>query len=192
MPGQILILILGFFFHAITFLLLARFFMQWQRVPFHNQIGGFVVAATDWLVRPLRRIIPGLLGLDLASLLPAWILQTVYVFIELGLGGMLHGEPVSMVLGLWGLGLIGLLRIAMYLIGAVVLLSALLSWINPYAPAAPFFHRLAEPFLRPLRRIVPTIGNVDISPLLLLLGLQIVLLVLNGLNRDLVLQLFAA
>ncbi len=192
MLWEILLLVLGFVFHSLTFLLLARFFMQWQRVSFHNQIGRFIVATTDWMVRPLRRIIPGLLGLDLASLLPAWLLQTVFVVIDLGLRGLLRGEPLGMIAGLCCLGLVGLLNIAIYLIFAVVLMSALLSWVNPYAPAAPFFHAMAAPFLRPFRRIIPMIANVDISPMLLILVLYIALQVLGRLPVIIVSRLFMA
>lgn len=192
MLGSILLLLLNFVFGFITMLLLARFFMQWQRVSFRNQIGQFVVTTTDWIVRPLRRAVPGLFGLDLASLLPAWAFQTAYVFIELSLrGAALDGGPVGVLLGLWGLGLVGLARMAIYLIFAVVLVSAVLSWVSPHAPAAPLFRGLAEPFLRPFRRIVPMIANIDLSPLVLLLLLQILLIVLGGFRANFMLLLFA-
>jgi len=128
----------------------------------------------------LRRAIPGLFGLDLASLVPAWAFQTVLAFIDLSLrGASLDGGVFGVLLGLAGLGLVELLRMAAYLVMAVVLVSAVLSWVSPHAPAAPVFHGLAEPFLRPFRRLLPTIANVDLSPLLFLLLLQIVLMVLG-------------
>ncbi|MBS0554023.1 MAG: YggT family protein, partial [Proteobacteria bacterium] len=68
MLSNILLLVLDTAGGFLTLMLLARFFMQWQRVSFRNQIGQFVVSATDWVVRPLRRFVPGLFGLDLASL----------------------------------------------------------------------------------------------------------------------------
>ncbi|BAL26130.1 YggT family protein [Azoarcus sp. KH32C] len=186
MLGNILLVVLDAVFGFITMMLLARFFMQWLRVSFRNQIGQFVVATTDWVVRPLRRVIPGLMGLDMASLLPAWLFQTLFVFIEL----VLRGVPLSsagiggLIVGLWGLGLLELLRMALYLIFGVVMMSAILSWVNPHAPAASVFHNLAAPFLRPFRRILPPIANVDLSPLVLLLILQIVLMVLGGLRAN--------
>ncbi|HRD32863.1 MAG TPA: YggT family protein [Rhodocyclaceae bacterium] len=180
MFSGILLLIVNFAFSFITMLLLARFFMQWQRVSFRNQLGQFVVTTTDWVVKPLRRAIPGLFGLDLASLVPAWAFQTVLAFIDLSLrGASLDGGVFGVLLGLAGLGLVELLRMAAYLVMAVVLVSAVLSWVSPHAPAAPVFHGLAEPFLRPFRRLLPTIANVDLSPLLFLLLLQIVLMVLG-------------
>ncbi len=183
MLGNILLLVLNVAFGLFTLMLLARFFLQCLRVSFHNQVGQFVLATTDWLVRPLRRFIPGLFGLDLASLLPAWLLQTLLVFIEFSLRGVpLGGNAAAVLLGFWGLGLVELVRLAIYLVFAVVLISAILSWVSPHAPAAPLFHRLAEPFLRPFRRLIPLVANVDLSPLVLLLALQILLMVVSGLR----------
>ncbi len=184
MLSTIVFLLLNFVFGAFTLLLLVRFFMQWQRVPFHNQMGHFVLATTDWLVRPLRRVVPGLWGLDMASLLPAWLAQVAFVAIELVLRGVPFGGAGGVALGLAGMGLVELVRMMVYLIFALVLVSAVLSWVSPHAPAAPMIRRLADPFLRPFRRIVPTIANVDLSPLVLLLLLQIVLVVLAGLRGN--------
>lgn len=183
MLTNILLLILDTAVGFITLMLLARFFMQWQRVSFRNQIGQFVVTTTDWIVRPLRRVIPGLFGLDMASLLPAWAFQTLFVFVEMTIRGVpFTGNPAGVLLGLWGLGLVELLRMIVYLIFAVVLVSAVLSWVAPHSPAGPVFNSLSAPFLRPFRRIVPTVANIDLSPLVLLLVLQILLMLLAGLR----------
>jgi YggT family protein len=185
MLGNVLLLIVDAAFGFVTLMLLARFFMQWQRVSFRNQIGQFVVATTDWIVRPLRRVIPGMFGFDMASLLPAWVLQTLFVVIDLTLRGVpLGGGPGGVLLGLWGLGLLELARLAIYLVFAVVLVSAVMSWVSPHAPAAALFHGLAAPFLRPFRRLIPLVANVDLSPLVLLLVLQIVLVILGGLRGN--------
>ncbi|MBL8444022.1 MAG: YggT family protein [Zoogloeaceae bacterium] len=193
MISGILLLIVNFAFSFITMLLLARFFMQWQRVSFRNQLGQFVLTTTDWAVKPMRRVIPGLFGLDLASLVPAWAFQMVLAFVELSLrGASLDGGVFGVLLGLAGLGLIELLRMALYLVMAVVLISAVLSWVSPHAPAAPVFHGLAAPFLRPFRRLLPTIANVDLSPLLLLLVLQVLLIVLGEMRGAFAPLLFGA
>ena len=185
MLANILLLVLDAAGGFLTLMLLARFYMQWQRISFRNQIGQFVVSTTDWLVRPLRRFVPGLFGLDMASLLPAWVVQVLLVAIELSLrGAVFSGNVGSVLVGLWGVGLIELVRMMVYLLFAVVLGSAVLSWVSPHAPLAPLLHALAEPFLRPFRRIVPTIANVDLSPLLLLLVLQIVLMLLGGMRGN--------
>lgn len=184
MLGSIFFLLLNFVFGAFTLLLLVRFFMQRQRVPFHTQLGHFVLATTDWIVRPLRRVIPGLWGLDMASLVPAWLAQVIFAAIELSMRGVPFGEAGGVALGLAGMGLVGVARLAVYLVFALVLLSAVLSWIAPHAPAAPMVRYLADPLLRPFRRIIPPIANVDLSPLVLLLLLQVILVVLAGLKGN--------
>lgn len=182
MLGQIVFLLINFVFGAFTLLLLARFFMQWQRVPFRNQLGQFVLKTTDWIVLPLRRVVPGLWGLDMASLLPAWLAQVAFVAIELALRGVPFGGAGGVALGLAGMGLIELARMAVYLVFALIMVSAVLSWVAPHAPAAPVVRHLADPFLRPFRRVIPPIAGVDLSPLVLLLLLQILLVVLAGLR----------
>lgn len=175
----ILLLVLDTAIGFVTLMLLARFLMQWARVSFRNQLGQFVVATTDWAVRPLRRILPGLFGLDIASLLPAWLLQAILAPIELGLRGLpVADNPLGVALGALGLGLLAVLKFGVYLVMGVVLVAAVLSWVNPHAPAASVFFGLADPFLRPIRRVLPNIANVDLSPLVLLLILQVLLLVL--------------
>jgi YggT family protein len=129
----------------------------------------------------------------MASLLPAWVVQVLLVAIELSLrGAVFSGNAGAVLLGLWGVGLIELIRMMVYLVFAVVLGSAVLSWVSPHAPLAPLLHSLAAPFLRPFRRIVPTIANVDLSPLVLLLVLQIVLMVLGGMRGNFAPLLFGA
>ena len=193
MLTNILLLLVNAAGSFLTLMLLARFYMQWQRISFRNQIGQFVVTTTDWLVRPLRRFVPGVFGLDMASLLPAWVVQVLMVAIELSLhGAVFSGNVGAVLVGLWGVGLIELMRMIVYLVIAVVLGSAVLSWFGPQAPLAPLLHALAAPFLRPFRRIVPSIANVDLSPLVLLLVLQIVLMVLGGVRNNFAPLLFGA
>ena len=193
MMANILLLVFDTAGGFLTLMLLARFYMQWQRVSFRNQIGQFVVTTTDWIVRPLRRFVPGLFGLDMASLLPAWVVQVLLVAIELSLrGAVFSGNVGSVLLGLWGVGLIELIRMMVYLVIAVVLGSAVLSWVSPHSPLAPLLNAIAAPFLRPFRRVIPTIANVDLSPLVLLLILQIVLMVLAGARNGFAPLLFGA
>ncbi len=177
MLANLLMLILNFAGGFLSLMLLARFFMQWQRVSFRNQLGQFVIATTDWCVKPLRRVLPGMFGLDIASLLPAWVVQTALVFASLVMRGMPFSENVAgVLLGVWGVGLVELMQLMVYMVIGIVLISAVFSWINPHAPLAPLFYSLSAPFLRPFRKIIPPIANVDLSPLVLLLVLQILLM----------------
>ena len=176
MLTNILLLVVNAAGGFLTLMLLARFYMQWQRISFRNPIGQFVVATTDWLVLPLRRFVPGLGGLDLASLLPAWVVQVLVVFVALGVRGILGvADPLSLLVVMWGVGLLETVKVALYLLMGVVLMSAVLSWVNPHAPMAGLINALAEPFLRPFRRVIPLIGGVDLTPIALLLVLQVLL-----------------
>jgi YggT family protein len=182
--AQIVFLIASAVLGFITVVLLGRFVMQWGRVSFRNPVGHFVIATTDWVVLPLRRFIPGLFGLDMASLFPAWVAQMLLAALELAL----RGYPASVVLyGIPLFGLIDLARMVVYLIFAIVLIAAVLSWFGAQMPAAfGVFSDLARPFLRPFRRWIPPLGGIDLSPLVLLLALQIILLLLAQMRVGLV------
>jgi YggT family protein len=182
MLTQLLLLILDTVVGFMSGILLMRFLMQWLRMPFRNPVGHFVLAASDWLVRPARRFIPGLFGLDLASLLPAWLLQCLMLGLTLLLTG--HSPDGAAGLGLVALaGAVDTLRLAVYLVIAAVLGVVVLSWVNPHSPLAPLLNGLARPFLHPFQRIIPPVGNVDLSPLVLLLVLQIALFLLDAVKR---------
>jgi YggT family protein len=164
---------IGTFF---VFLLLARFHFQWLRVPFRNPVGQFVIATTNWAVQPLRRVIPGLAGLDLATLLAAFLLQMLVIWLL----ALLVGRDPGIGL-LAGRAAIDLLRYSLYILGFAVLLQALLSWFNPHSPAAPALDALTRPFLRPIRRVVPPIAQFDLTPAILMLLILVALIVVNGL-----------
>jgi YggT family protein len=162
----------GFF----VFLLLARFHFQWLRVPFRNPVGEFILATTSWMVMPARRVVPGLAGLDLASLLLAWLVQALGLWARSAIVG---AEPG--VLTIVAISAVDLVRYSLYILVFAVVVQALLSWINPYTPLAPVFDAMTRPFLRPLRRVVPPVGNVDLSPLVLFVILYVLLIVLGHL-----------
>ena len=160
-----------------VFVLLARFHFQWLRVPFRNPVGEFVLATTSWVVVPARRVVPGLAGLDLPTLLLAWLLQALGLWAQ---AAMLGAEPGALTVA--AIALVDLLRYSLYILVFAVIVQALLSWINPYTPLAPVFDALTRPFLRPLRRFVPLAGNIDLSPLILLIALYVLLIMVNHLR----------
>ncbi len=157
---------------------LLRFMMQLFRVPFRNPFAQFIVAITDFAVKPLRRVVPGLFGLDWACLLLAWL-------VELGVvtaGYWLDGFPFALAGGkVWpvmlGLAVVKLLSLTIYLVIGLTLVRAVLSWVNSHTPLMPVVYELTEPFLRPLRRFVPMVANVDLTPLVLFILCQLVLMV---------------
>jgi len=184
MLAQIFLFVLDSVCGFLTLALLVRFAMQWARAPFRNPLGQFIVAITDWMVRPVRRLVPGLFGLDTASLLLAWLCQVVYQGTALGFSGVLSAVSLAPTLVVALLALLEVAKISLYLVIGAVIVSAVFSWVNPYAPLAEVFNTLTRPLLRPFRRIIPPVGGVDLSPLALLLVLQIALFVIASLRNS--------
>lgn len=173
---QLLLQILDWGFGLVTVSLLARLLMQWARVPFRNPLGQFVMAVTDWAVIPARRLIPAVTGFDLPTLLLAWLAQAMYQGVLLGLmmASAIALTPTGFIMVAL-LAVLGVIRYGLYLIMGVVIVSALFSWFNPYAPLAPLLNMLSRPFLSPLQRFIPPLGGVDFTPMVLLLILQVLL-----------------
>jgi len=185
MLSQILRFLLDTLFGFFVFVLLARFYLQLLRAPFRNPLGQFVTALTNWLVLPARRLIPGMFGLDLASFLLAWLMEALLLFLLYLLKwGSLGLAPGVLVGALFSLALLELARFSLYLLIGVILIQAVISWVNPYAPLAPLFNTLTAPFLRPFRRLIPPIGNVDLSPLFALVAAQLLLIPIEYLMRS--------
>jgi YggT family protein len=141
-----------------------------------NPISQFVSALTDWLVGPLRRLIPPGRTMDWASVLAAVLvamLTAVLFFVVLG--GVSVPNPGSVLM----LAFVWLVRWTVWLVIGLVIVQAILSWVNPYAPLAPAIQQLTQPFLAPIRRVVPLVGGVDLSPLVLIVLLQVVLMIVD-------------
>nr|WP_229205665.1 YggT family protein [Duganella sp. Leaf126] len=151
--------------------LLLRFWMQAIRVRPPAQVAQFTFQLSDWLVRPLRRVVPGMGGYDWASLIGAFLV-------------VLLATSVFFLAG-WGVQLVLLaaferfLSWILYGFMALLVIEVIFSWINPHAPLAPFVRALNEPLLRPIRKVVPPIGNLDLSVLVALILLQIAQLLLG-------------
>ena len=161
----------------LSILLLMRFFMQLFRVSFNNQVGTFVVQLTNWAVLPLRRVLPGFFGLDLSSLLPAYLLQVMVLFVAFSLqSGMAMPMPGGLAVAVLFGGLLALLRTSIYLLIGLLILQAVLSWVNPYSPISRPINQITQVFLGPIRRVVPPIANIDLSPLIAILLAQVVLI----------------
>ena len=162
-----------------------RFWMQWARVPFHNPFAQFVVKVTDFAVRPLRRVIPGFFGLDWPSLLLLMLSELLSVLAVHWLMGYPIAAAGAQVLpGFLLLGLAATLRLVLYVLMGLLILQAVLSWINPFSPHAPVFYALARPVLAPFQKIIPPIGGVDVTPIAALVAIQLFLIVpVTGLER---------
>jgi len=164
-------------FDLIACALFLRFWMQWVRVPFHNPFAQFVLRVTNFAVRPLRRVIPGFFGLDWASLIPFYIAELLSV---LGSHWLLDYPfavaGVSVLPAFLLLALAAALRLALYLLLGLILLQAILSWVNPFSPHAPLFYALSRPLLKPFQKLIPPIGGVDITPVVALIVVQLLLI----------------
>lgn|SRR5574340_1153563 len=187
MLTQLLLLILDAVIGFFVIMLLVRFYMQWLRVPFRNPVGQFVVAISDWMVRPARRIVPSAGGLDVATFVLALVLHSGYLALSFWLRGFsFGGQPGLAAIAVVAIGFVELLRYSMYILMGVVIVSAVLSWVNPYSPVAPLFNAMARPFLRPFQRLVPPVSGIDLSPLILILVLQILLIILAWIRTSLI------
>ena len=145
--------------------LLLRFWMQAIRVRPPSSVAQFTFQLSDWLVRPLRRIVPGVGGYDWASLIGAFLIVLLATSVLL-----LNGWPAQAMLLM---ACQRFLQWILYGFMALLVVEAIFSWVNPHAPLAPFVRALNEPLLRPLRRVVPLVGNLDLSLLVALILLQI-------------------
>jgi len=155
--------------------LLLRFWMQAIRVRPPSSVAQFTFQLSDWLVRPMRRLVPGVGGYDWASLLGAFLIVVLATSVR-----WFAGYPFDLIM------LMALHRFLQWILyGFMILLviEAIFSWVNPHAPLAPFVRALNEPILKPVRRVVPLVGNLDLSLLVALVLLQIAQLVLDMLFR---------
>ena len=176
MIAQAIALVLDTVFDLVILAALVRFWMQALRAPARNPIAQLYMALTDFAVRPLRRVVPGLYRLDLASLLVAWILELILqVLLAMLLGTSPFAFPALFpVLVFYSFVL--LLRLSIYVFMGAVMIQAVLWWVSPHHPVMPFFDALTRPLLVPVRRAIPPIGGMDISPLFVFIFLQLLLM----------------
>jgi len=175
--AQAVAFVLDALFHLFILAVLVRFWMQALRAPMRNPIAHFTIALTDFAVKPLRKVIPGFFNLDMASLVVAWlaefILQVLLLLVLTEVSITQNPGVLSVVLFL---ALVKLVRLSIYVFMGAIIIQAVLSWFGSYHPVAPFFDALSRPFLKPIQRAVPPIGGVDISPVLVLIAFQLILM----------------
>jgi YggT family protein len=165
----------GFF----VFLVLLRFLLQSFKVPFRNPIGQFTIALTDWIVKPLRRVVPPFRRHDLASIVAAWLLIVAKLILLMLLVGIAFSFS-----GLFLHSILDLMRDMLRLIMLIVIVHVVISWVNPHHPLGYIFDMLTRPFYRLFRFIKP-VGQFDLSPLFLLLAINILLIILNSIEPTL-------
>jgi YggT family protein len=160
-------------------LLLLRFWLPWLRADFRNPIAQGILRFTSPLVVPLRRFLPAIGRLDTATILVAFIIQFVVVLVLLAIVRRSVPTPVVAVVSL-----IELTILSLNLFFFATLIRIILSWVAPgnYNPITALLTTLSEPVLRPFRRIVPSVGGLDISPIFAILLLQAAVIFLQSIK----------
>lgn len=169
-------------FGILILLVMLRFLLQWTRADFYNQISQSIVKVTQPVLRPLRRVVPGFKGLDLAAVVLMLALQFVELWLIFRVGG--YAPKVT---GLAVLTVAELTKLFINVFVFAIIIQIIISWVNPgaYNPVSSLLHSLTEPLLRPARRLMPPISGLDLSPIPVLVGLQLAQFLLVAPVRDL-------
>ena len=177
MLSAALIYLINTVFGLFIVVLLLRFYLQWVRAPFRNPLSEFLQALTDFMVRPARRLIPGLWGLDLATFALAWLAQFLEILVVLQIRGGLPGPEAGMVIAAAALmALVMLVKIGLYIVMVAVIAQAICSWFSPSSPMMALLNSMTRPFLRVFQRRIPPVGNIDLSPFFVLVAIQLLLM----------------
>lgn len=167
--------LLRFAFDALLMILIMRVWLQWVKADFYNPLSQFIVKASNPLVVPLRRVIPGFGGMDLATIVVAYLVATLKFFTLAALAGENLG-----VLAFY-IGLLVLLKQAGFLLFVIMIIMAVMSWVvQGYNPTLAVFHQLTEPFLNPIRRIIPNMGGLDLSMIVAFLAMNVINILLSN------------
>jgi len=157
--------------------LLLRFYLQWVRAAYRNPLSEFLHALTDFMVRPARRFLPGLWGLDLATLVLAWLIQLVDLYLVIQLRGYQVGPEAGLFfVALLLLALVAMVKTMLYIVMVAIFAQVLCSWFGPTSPMMPLLNSMTRPFLRFFQRRIPPIGNFDLSPIFALVVIQLLLM----------------
>ena len=162
-------------FGLFTYTFLLRFMMQALRAPFRNPLGPALIALTDWAVKPLRRMVPGVRGLDWSTLLLAWLAQWLWLLALAAASATGIAGPLVPLFAL--LALVELLKAALWILIIAVFAQAILSWVAPDGPLSGLLNALTFRFLAPVRRLIPPLGGtLDLSPLIVIVLAQLALM----------------
>lgn len=192
MLSQIIHLLLEVAFGLLVGTSLLRLYMLLMKVPFRggsNPMAHFVVAVTDWLVLPIRKLLPTAVrqlgGVDVSCAVAALVLSLVHQALRWFLVGPASLAPDAMGMILL-LAVFDLLRLALSGLMVLLIVHVILSWFGQGSPMGTILRLLCEPLLRPIRRIVPLVGGIDLSPLVAIVFLQIAQIVLMNGERAMV------
>jgi YggT family protein len=185
MLNQALAFLLETFLGLFALALLLRFYLQLLRAPARNPLSTFLAALTNWIVVPARRVIPGLFGTDLSTLVLAWLTRFVLLCALMLLGAAGLATLVGGLLVLALAAAVEVVKLSLYILMVAVIAQAVLSWVAPYSPAMPILNSLTRPFLLVFSRRIPPVGNVDLSPVFVIVCCQLALFLVNWTERGL-------
>lgn len=176
MINNVIIFLLEAILGLLSIAFLLRFYFQLTRASFNHPFAQLIVTVTNFAVKPLRRMIPSLGKIDVSTVLLAYLTQWFLNLATL----LLQGFPVFVAgNAVWlvtlGLALLAVIEISISIFMYAVLIQAVLSWVSPHTPVAPFLNSLTYPVLIPFRRYVPPAGNFDLSPLVFIILAQLLL-----------------
>ncbi|MBU2871992.1 YggT family protein [Colwellia sp. E2M01] len=172
---EAIIYLLRFVFDALLMILIVRVWLQWVKADFYNPLSQFVVKISNPLVVPLRRIIPGFGGLDIATLLLAYTVATLK-FVSLA---ALSGQNLGVFA--FYIGLLALIKQAGFLLFIIMIIMAVMSWVvQGYNATLMVLSQLTEPFLNPIRKIIPNMGGLDLSMLVAFLAMNVINILLSN------------
>lgn len=162
-----------------TLVLMLRLLLQWVRADFYNPVSQFTVKVTNPVVIPLRRIIPGFGGIDIATLLLIFVFTAIRILAVYLINGFEPNEIIGIPL-LFRV-LFDVIDLLLNVFLFAIFIQAILSWVNPdpYNPVASLLHSLTTPVLSPIRRIIPSIGGIDISPIFAIIAIMFIKQSLN-------------
>ncbi len=170
-----LVFLIQTLFGLYILVVMLRFLLQWARADFYNPLSQFIVKVTTPALRPMRRIIPGLGGLDFSAIVLMWLLKTLELMLVILITSGIF-NPIGPML--WAVPQLVDLAINVFLFA--ILIQVVISWINPgtYNPVIGVINSLTDPIMRPARRLIPPISGLDLSPMLVILGLYLLKMLL--------------
>ena len=190
MLDQILIFIFNTVLGLLSLALLLRFYMQLINIPYHNPVSHFLVALTDFIVRPTSRFTPGYKGINLSTLLLAWLTQFILIAGIYKLqANNFSSDMATTTIALMLLAFVEIIKTTFHIVMVAIIGQAVLSWFSPQNPMTPLLDSFTRPFLRIFRERVRPVGNIDLSPIFVLIIIQLLLMVTTGLQQD-IYQLF--
>ena len=148
-------------------IIMLRFFMQYFRTDFYNPVAQFVVKATTPVLKPVRKVVPGWRGMDIASILVAYLIMLAFLALDYYLNNIFTVYKLPFA-GLLLSTLLHLIKTVLNLFFFATLLQAILSWVQTaaYSPVTPILRSITEPFLRPIRKRLPATGGIDFSSMI--------------------------